>query len=722
MSVITRPRHSGRFVWLSLAALLLAGCAEDSTTDDPEVGDEGVEEAFFDEDYGKPMLGEVEAPGKEDSANGRAGLPASVDDADAVVWEVRNQWTDTDTDEARRAGIAWPADSGLTWDEKYAAWIESMPRIEGHSGWYDTFELTTPWGKTVPAPSLECAETSIFLRVAFASWYGLPFYMEAVNGRDGRLYFGHFGALTSSGQRYNNTPNYKTRYEDFSHLNAEEALRDWPSDSRLRSRSIYGTSADDQPFLGPDAEAGAYFDEVFLNKRVGHFLVLLLSYFGSINLADSNNTFNLVPSAIQPGDTLLERWQRRGIGHTLVLKHVERLESGGLEAELVSGSMPRRQPKWEDAPTSKRSFTLAETGGVGTNSDGQAYWRLGGGIKRWRIAQVINGRYRNVVLPEYRDLWIPNWDQEGIQARPAQFEELLGEVSPEQKREVILQTIEDKRQHLRQYPASCSARIGREEAFAELYTINQEQFGMTPAETDAEFRTLEDYVFAELEYQQSKTCCWNSTTAAMYEIIMDLNRTRVLDESTGTCNEPVVFMNRDGGYDVFRDHAVSLDRGDEWVPWSEDEPCAQRDVVDDTEAPHAWAPFCDVRDAVLDVTPSDPGCADAFSANDSRATAAPVDAGSYGALAVCEETSDWYRIEVPAGGTLDVLVEFSHADGDIDLGVYDDAGTQLDNSASIEDRESVSAVNDSGATASLFVEVFGFQGVSNSYDMTLTVR
>ena len=33
-------------------------------------------------------------------------------------------------------------------------------------------------------------------------------------------------------------------------------------------------------------------------------------------------------------------------------------------------------------------------------------------------------------------------------------------------------------------------------------------------------------------------------------------------------------------------HPVSIDRDDEWIAWSEDEPCSQRDVACDTEAEH----------------------------------------------------------------------------------------------------------------------------------------
>ena len=91
----------------------------------------------------------------------------------------------------RQEGIAWGVNSGLDWNEKYALWIESLERIPGEK-YGETFELSTPWGTRFKSPSLECAEASVFLRVTFASWYGLPFYLTAW-ASEGNIHFGHFG-------------------------------------------------------------------------------------------------------------------------------------------------------------------------------------------------------------------------------------------------------------------------------------------------------------------------------------------------------------------------------------------------------------------------------------------------------------------------------------------------------------------------------------------------
>jgi len=665
-------------------------------------GSEEIEEI---EDYGKFDL--VNDFDKQDGM-GKAAVPASADDSDTAVWEVRNDWGETDTADAREAGLAWGANSGLNWNEKFALWIDSLSKIDTHSGSYKTFEIVNPRGKTIKAPVLECAEVAYFLRATFASWYHLPFFMEAVDSDGTRVFFGHFGWRTAQG-RYKRSNLFKKWYRDYSGGNY--GPDNWPQDDRLRQKKLYGSDDDFQPFIGPDARAGAYFDELFLNKRVGHFLILFLSNFGSIHLADSANTFNIKPEAVRQGDVLLERWQRRGIGHTLVVKHVEAGQTPGtLMAELVSGSMPRRQPKWEDPTASKRYFTMDATGGEGTNYSGDEYAKLGGGLKRWRVARKIDGWYTNTILSEDIDNWISSTNYDAIAARPGQFEELLDKLDPEAARDAMLVIIEDARAHLRDHPASCSARINREGAFDDLYDLMEEHFYMTTKEVDEEYRVFEDYVFAELVYTESKTCCWNSTTHAMYEIIMDYNETYV--EEGEECRPPVVFMN-DNGYDVFYQHAVSLGRGNEWVSWSEDESCPQRDVAQDTEAEHSWTDYCEI------FGPGSNGCeADQFEPNNTRDEAAAVMDGSYDGLSACSGEEDWYWMR-PGTGTLHASIYFTHADGDLDMKLYDSQGEQLTVSQGTGDSETVEL--EVAEEADYFILVYGYNGAENSYDLNLTV-
>ena len=142
--------------------------------------------------------------------------------------------------------------------------------------------------------------------------------------------------------------------------------------------------------------------------------------------------------ATREGDTLLHRWKRRGIGHTLVVKRVEQLAEEKMEIELVSGSMPRRQPQWENSASSKYSLSTPKAGGPEASYDDVPYSRLGGGMKRWRVAQAVNGRWTNMVPARDRDSFISARDYDTIAQRPKQFEELLAELTPEAQRESIL--------------------------------------------------------------------------------------------------------------------------------------------------------------------------------------------------------------------------------------------------------------------------------------------
>lgn len=692
-------RRISRFCSLLVFPVLLSAAPVLLSCQSSDPGDDfGMDEYLANDDA--PL-------GKADSA-GVPGPPTSLDTGSTAVWEVTNQWEDTDTAAARAAGPAWGADSGLTWDQKYAAWVESMGIIPGYETYYDTIQLTTPWGKTIPAPALECAELAMFLRVTFASWYHLPFYLTSVDSSGTRIYFGHMGAVTRSG-RYKSTPRYKSWYHDYTGDMAGKSddyiVSHWPSDKKLRERAV--GDGDDMGFLadyGSGAKRGGhYFDQIFLNKRTGHFLRLLLNYFGSMNLASSRNTYNLRPQAIRAGDLNIERWQRNGIGHVLVVKHVTDLEGGKKEANLVSGSMPRRQPKYESGASSKNYFTSDYCGGPGESYDGDAYASLGGGLKRWRVAKKKSGYWMNTWMRADEASWVNDTDLEAIAGRIAELDALLGEADPTQLRDAYLQIISDSRSHLKQYPASCAARTRREEAFAKLYDLNYLHFSMSHAETDAAYRVLDDYVFAELEYNQSKTCCWNHSTEAMYQIIMDYNRDRQAD----TCQEPLVFMAMGGGYNVFKEYAEATGRGHLWVTWSEDEPCPQRDVDNDTEASHDWIAWCDAAAS----GPQPTECTDVFEPNNNPNEAAAIQSGTYEELQICDGDEDNFAIE--ASGDFTVRIEFTHSAGDLDMALYQ-GGEQVKISQSTADQETITA-----GAGSYVLRVYGYNGATNAYRLVL---
>ena len=653
---------------------------------------------------------------------GPAGPPTG-EYPDTEVWAAEHAWSDTDTTAAREAGLAWREDSGLTWEQKYSLWVDSLAATPTYSGSYTTFEIETPTGKVMQAPYLECAETGYFLRTVFASWYGLPFYVEAVDGDGERIFLGHFGFVTESGARYGSTSKFAS-YADYSDMTAEEiAAQGWPSDSTLRAKKLY-SGGEEQPFLGDDAHFGAYFDELFLNKRVGYFLMYLLPYFGSIHFADDSVAWHVEADGILPGDVLIERWQSNGIGHVMMVKEVQWISGDQATAEIASGSMPRRQPKWESPTAAKMYFTSEYTGGEGSNYDGDAYVDLGGGLKGFLSAVADGGNWRNRVPAERLDDWIASSDTETRAARPARFEELLAEADADEMRDELLALIEEKREHLRDHPSSCAAREARENYFESLYDLLQRENGWDRQRVDEEYRALEDYVFAELLYSESKTCCWNSTTREMYDIVMDYNESLV-SADPDTCVEPTVFKAEDGGYSLFHDYAESTGRGDQWVEWSADETCPQSGVSDDTESDHDWADYCDVEGAILD---GDGGSGDdegdegdggtdgdAYEPNDSDSAAATIGEGAYSGLTIGGGDEDWFSVEAN-GGTVTARIDFSHASGDLDLEMEDGSDSDLDSSTSTSDSEEVT-----GSASTVLIRVYGYAGATGDYELTVTV-
>ena len=555
--------------WLAL--LVCFACTESSGPDD-EWGMDGPVE-------------QTPPPGKEDSEY-RRGLAVATNTSRTQVWTARNKWEDTETPAARAAGLAWEADSGLTWDEKYVAWIESLPYIPSVDNYSTTVELTTPWGKTLPSPYLECAEMAIFLRITFAAWYQLPLQFEAVSSGV-RVYFGHYGVRTQAG-RFAASPEFAIQYRDYT----GSSYTTWPSDSVLRGRKLWG-GVDEQPELGPNKVFGAYVDELHLNKRAAYFTVLVLNYLSSANLADTANMYNVTPESVRAGDVLLERWQRSGIGHTLVVKEVVPIDESSLDVTMISGSMPRRQGVKESGQASKGYFTSEYTGGEGVAADGTPYAKLGGGLKRFRVTKNINGYWTNTWMAADEASWINSTDYARIAARPARFASLLGQVPPEQAKSELLTQIANARHHLSQYPASCAARERRENAFRALYELSARTWGTSKAAVDAEFRKLEDYAFGELEYTKSKTCCWNSTTSAMYGLIVKkAEADKAAADARGVCEAPVVFAARTDGYQYWASYAASLGRSAEWKAWSEDEACPQKNVAADTVAALDATPYC----------------------------------------------------------------------------------------------------------------------------------
>lgn len=642
--------------------------------------------------------------------------------APTEVWAVTNQWGDTDTPAAREEGIAWGPNSGLDWEQKYDRWIAGFHTVPSRTRSGVTFAVPTPYGdRELESPTLECAEVALLLRGTFAAWYHLPFFIQGWDaaGRQ-TLYAGHFGFVNVRGERVGRFPNFRTAYRDYE--GSWSPGDPWPHDSRLRT---YRLGDDDRiPFLsdqeGHTVGAGAYFDELFLNKRAGYFMRLLLLYFGSTNLADGANMFHIQPTALNAGDVLLERWQKQGIGHTIPVIKVDQPIPGRFAATVATGSMPRRQPVWEEPASARHSFTLEETGGEGESWDGDPYAQLGGGLRRWRTAELRSGRWINNVRPADRDAYIDDGDYATIASRPETFRTILADVSPEEQIAVAQQEVNDARAHLLDYPASCAARTRREDALERLVDLVVELRGVSREQAEADNRTLADYVFRELEYRQSKTCCWNHSNAVMAEIVLDYAQKEQDDAAAaGMCVEPTVFRAEAGagdGYDRWRSYAESLGRGAEWRTWSEDEPCSWRDVTEDTPTARPATAFCALPGGATGTEPPpptdttlDPAPADACDPTPADSRDAPVALTGELDARICDADEDWYKVT----GDATVVVSFTHANGDIDVEAFDPDGSRIDRSFSTSDEERVSGMG------TFFVRVYGYSGATNSYHIAI---
>jgi hypothetical protein len=684
-----------------LSVLLLAACASGVPSGFDQASEETGVDAPFDV---------VPPEGQADGAL-PAG-PSVAPGAATEVWAVRNQWEDTSTPEARAAGLAWGASSGLTWEEKFDRWIASL-EVVARQGNGRTFRMRTPFGdRAFDAPTLECAETAMFLRATFASWYGLPFFMSGwdATGRQ-TMYAGHFGFVNARGERLARFPSFRTDYRDYT--SSWRAGQAWPHDARLRGMRL--GSDDEVVFLsanGTVAGAGTYFDEMFLNKRVGYFMRLLLLYFGSVNVSDQANSFQLAPEALTPGDMLIERWQRHGIGHVMPIFRRSDLAGGTFDVSIASGSMPRRQPLWADTADARHYFTSDLTGGVGTNSDGDAYAALGGGLRRWRTAVLSGGRWRNVVRAVDARVAIAETDAATIAARPARFGALLANATPEGRRDGALARIAAARAHLAEHPASCSARTAREDAFAELYAVMADSFGADRAAVDRQQRTLEDYVFGELDYAHARTCCWDTTTPAMADIVVQYaRREQEQAAAASTCASPTVFRaeqaDRDAGgdgYGRWRTFAASIGRAADFRAWSEDEACAARDLHGDAVMPRAASVtgYCAIG-APVSCDAAEDGAI---------ASARPLARGTAQTGRICGGDQDFFRVDGGTAGA-SVVVRFHSADGDLDIEALDATGRVLATSNGTSDEERVRA------TGTFYVHVFGYGGAVNGYTIAI---
>ena len=106
---------------------------------------------------------------------------------------------------------------------------------------------------------------------------------------------------------------------------------------------------------------------------------------------------------------------------------------------------------------------------------------------------------------------------------------------------------------------------------------------------------------------------------------------------------------------------------------------------------------------------------DVFEPNDGPSNATETDDGSFFGLRIDVNDTDWFKMWMHQGQELELSIFFSHAQGDLDLRLYDPDVNPLVSSDSVDDFESVRWTAE--RTGFYFAEVFGYQGATNDYDM-----
>ncbi len=114
-----------------------------------------------------------------------------------------------------------------------------------------------------------------------------------------------------------------------------------------------------------------------------------------------------------------------------------------------------------------------------------------------------------------------------------------------------------------------------------------------------------------------------------------------------------------------------------------------------------------------------PSCSnDAYENNDSQNNAVQLTPSIY-ALEICGTSdSDWFSIDLLAGQTLDAVIDFSHASGDLDMELFV-GSTSFGVSESTDDFEALSYTASGNTTVDL--HIYGYQGAQNAYDLTVDV-
>lgn len=110
---------------------------------------------------------------------------------------------------------------------------------------------------------------------------------------------------------------------------------------------------------------------------------------------------------------------------------------------------------------------------------------------------------------------------------------------------------------------------------------------------------------------------------------------------------------------------------------------------------------------------------DELEPNDDLANATAIRDGFTGEAAITPGDIDVYAVSLDAGDALSASIAFSHAEGDLEMGLVGPDGTVVQLSSSVTDNESVSSVAPQQGT--YYLVVYGFDNATGPYDLSVTV-
>ena len=124
-----------------------------------------------------------------------------------------------------------------------------------------------------------------------------------------------------------------------------------------------------------------------------------------------------------------------------------------------------------------------------------------------------------------------------------------------------------------------------------------------------------------------------------------------------------------------------------------------------------------------EVEPPEPGCDDALEPNDVLSEATPLEPGSVRDLSICAGGDlDVFTVEVEAGDVLIVALTFVHAQGDLDVGLYDPTGERLLAQATSTTDDETLVYQQFEAAGAYVVAVAGYQEAANTYQLDIEVE